>query len=187
MLFVEGVTDAALVRAYGRVWAAGDDLKQSKIDALSIVPMGTKVGEWPVELLATNGFELVDRVAVLRDTDQPGSLVVHFPSWYPKYDRNRVFVALSHPTLEPTIWDADSALAKRALEALGVSTSSLPASRNQFSSLFKGSSTRSPAGRLARRKGEFALASAAELSTVEPTNTVVPAAISSVLKFLIDG
>ena len=186
VLLVEGVTDAALVRAYGRIWAGDDAQRQSRIDALSIVPMGTKVGEWPVELLATKNFELVDRVAVLRDSDQPNSLVLHYPSWFPKYNRRDVFVALSHPTLEPTVWRADSSVAKKALESMGISQASLPSTEGNFSSLFKGATSKAPAGRLARRKAEFALALAAELefdSTV-PAGAVPPA-ISAVLRFLV--
>ena len=58
LLLVEGVTDVALAREFGWVWAAQDEDRQSFIDALSIVPLGAKVGPWPVRLLATSGHEL---------------------------------------------------------------------------------------------------------------------------------
>ena len=61
----------AVARELGWVWAGSDTDRQSFIDALSIVPMGTSVGPWPVRLLATRGHELCTRVAVLRDSDLP--------------------------------------------------------------------------------------------------------------------
>lgn len=63
LLLVEGVTEAAVVREFGWVWAGDDMDKQAFIDALSIVPMGTKVGPWAVRLLATKNHELCSRIA----------------------------------------------------------------------------------------------------------------------------
>lgn len=60
LALVEGVTDAAVVRQFGWAWADQDDDKQSFIDALSIVAMGTRVGSWPVQLLATRLGSAVD-------------------------------------------------------------------------------------------------------------------------------
>ncbi len=55
LVLVEGVTDAVMLRQLGAVWAGDDMLKQGFIDALTITVIGTKVGSWPVELLATKG------------------------------------------------------------------------------------------------------------------------------------
>ncbi len=69
VVLVEGVTEVALLRALGKIWADNDKLKLHFIDALSIVPLGSKVGEWPIMLLASPGNEIVDRVAILIDSD----------------------------------------------------------------------------------------------------------------------
>jgi hypothetical protein len=45
--------------------SAGDATEFAFIDALSIVPIGNKVGEWPVRLLAHPGWELASQVALL--------------------------------------------------------------------------------------------------------------------------
>lgn len=185
ILLVEGITDAALVRAYGRIWAGSDEQKQSRIDALSIVPMATKVGEWPVELLASREFELVDRLAVLRDSDQVGVDHITYPSWYPKYDRRRVFVALSDPTLEPTIWNVDPALSLAVLQDIGLTSAAMPTDLATFSALFRGSAPGQVAGPLARQKADFALALAARLMDYPTDGSVsVPPAVAAVLDFL---
>lgn len=69
LVLVEGITEAALLRAFGRAWASGDSAKQAFIDALAVVPIGNRIGEWPVHLLAQPGHELAAQVAVLSDTD----------------------------------------------------------------------------------------------------------------------
>ncbi len=69
LVLVEGITEAALLRAFGRAWAGGDNAKLAFIDALAVVPIGNRIGEWPVHLLAQPGHELAAQVAVLSDTD----------------------------------------------------------------------------------------------------------------------
>jgi putative ATP-dependent endonuclease of the OLD family len=75
VMLVEGPTDALVFRRLGLAWAASDhdppvrSSKERFVRALSIVPMNHKVGEWAVRLLATPGFEIVNRVAVVRDSD----------------------------------------------------------------------------------------------------------------------
>jgi putative ATP-dependent endonuclease of OLD family len=69
LVLVEGVTDAVILRQLGAAWA-GDDLeKEGFVDALTITVIGTKVGPWPIELVATAGHEIVQRVAILRDSE----------------------------------------------------------------------------------------------------------------------
>lgn len=111
---VEGVTDAALLRAFGRVWAAGDERRMSFVNALSVVVATGQTGGWPVHLLATKDFELAEKVAVLSDTDgrtgaSPGE------SWQPPWARAgslspiaRAFT--SDPTLEPSIVEGNEPL-----------------------------------------------------------------------------
>ncbi|MCA1702174.1 MAG: AAA family ATPase [Actinobacteria bacterium] len=45
LVLVEGVTDALLLRRFGHVWAGGDLARRDFVDALTIVPVGSKVGE----------------------------------------------------------------------------------------------------------------------------------------------
>jgi putative ATP-dependent endonuclease of OLD family len=103
LLLVEGVTDAALVREFGWVWAGDDADRQAFIDALSIVAIGTKVGSWAVRLLATRGHELCSRVAVLRDSDLDFGQSPTPPGWAASHDPDVVLIEHSHPTLEPEV------------------------------------------------------------------------------------
>src|SRR5699024_378434 len=70
LVLVEGITEAALLRTFGRAWAGEDPAKRAFVDALSVVPIGNRIGEWPVHLLAQPGHELAAQVAVLSDTDR---------------------------------------------------------------------------------------------------------------------
>ena len=69
LVLVEGITEAVLLRAFGRAWATDDRGKLAFIDALAVVPIGNRIGEWPVHLLAEPGHELAAQVAILSDTD----------------------------------------------------------------------------------------------------------------------
>lgn len=122
VLLVEGITEAAVVRQLGRAWAGNDAHRLERIEALTIVPMGTKVGEWPVQLLATPDFELSQRVAILSDTDHrddstppPGD-----PTWLASYPATRVKRFTSHPTLEPTLVASNHDLIRDALDACSI-------------------------------------------------------------------
>lgn len=106
---VEGVTDSAVLRAFGRVWAYGSEAKTAFINALSIVIVEAQTGGWPVHLLATKGFELADKVAVLCDTD--GKMLGEDP-WQPPWVRDDRLSSIakafrSHPTLEPSIFEGN--------------------------------------------------------------------------------
>jgi putative ATP-dependent endonuclease of OLD family len=124
VVLVEGITEAALLRSIGRAWATGDATKLAFMDALSIVPMGNKVGEWPVRLLAQPGWELSSQVAVLSDTDLRGDPLPapSPPAWHNDFaDPARVQVFWSRPTLEPTLVDGNELLVEAALNMLGKS------------------------------------------------------------------
>ncbi|WP_329260742.1 AAA family ATPase [Actinoallomurus sp. NBC_01490] len=190
LLLVEGVTDAAVTREFGWVWAADDTDKQAFIDALSIVPMGTKVGSWAVRLLATKGHELCRRVAVLRDSDLAFEKAPTKPAWVDEHDPDVVLVTHSHPTLEPELTRGNEKLVAQALEEIDVDapTSITPESVHLlFRSARKPKSgTPTPAGPASSSKGEFALAIAALIRDARRTETPVsvPAPVSEALDFL---
>jgi hypothetical protein len=53
--------------------------------------MGTKVGRWPVDLLASPGEEIVSRLAVLTDTDKRDGEPVTPPVWITDRDSTAVY------------------------------------------------------------------------------------------------
>lgn len=191
LLLVEGVTDATLAREFGWVWAGQDPDRQAFIDALSIVAIGTKVGSWPVRLLATRGYELCTRLAVLRDSDLEFADQPAQPGWAAAHDPDVVLVEHSHPTLEPEVTRGNEELAGTALDDIELDCPvpvTAQAVHQLFRSARKATDERAaiPAGPGARRKGEFALALAsriAEASKVEAVVTV-PAPLSRIFEFL---
>lgn len=156
VVLVEGITEAALVRAFGRAWASLDGAKFAFIDALSIVPIGNKVGEWPARLLAHPGWELASQVAVLSDTDKRDDPLPE-PSptaWQSGFaDSTRFKVFWSRPTLEPTLVDGNDLLIEKALASLGQSVIG-PLTSKSIDDLFLTSSGK-------KAKGEFAFELAA--------------------------
>lgn len=191
VLLVEGVTDAALVREFGLAWSANDADKRAFVHALSIVPIGAKVGQWPVEFLASPGHELVGRLAVLRDSDLAPTATPAPPSWLARYDPGVVRVDQSHPTLEPAITSGNEALVSRVLGRMDLLAAG-PVTDASVEALFRGARAATDAGPAtgagpaARRKGEFSLEMAAEIrAALRGGETVqVPIAIASALDFL---
>lgn len=193
LLLVEGVTEVAVLRELGWAWA-GDDLdKQAFIDALTIVPMGTKVGAWAPRLLATRGHELCSRLAVLRDSDLALALEATPtpPSWIGDFEESVVLVEQSHPTLEPQLTPGNEDLVAAALQDVGIDVP-VPVTAEAVRDLFHGrhklpDGTTAPAGDAAGRKGEFALALAGGLLTARVTGgvpVVVPEPMQRVFEFL---
>ena len=154
LVLVEGVTDAVVLRQLGAVWAGGDTLKQGFIDALTITVIGTKVGSWPVELLATPGYEIVRRLAILRDSDTRGAPPPALPTWITS--RAPVVKAfVSHPTLEPSLVESNEDAVAAALAATGITLTagvSVVSVDTAFIDTYK------------KRKGEFALELAGEFA-----------------------
>jgi putative ATP-dependent endonuclease of the OLD family len=186
---VEGVTDAALLRAFGRIWAAGEPDKLAFVDALSIVPLGTKVGPWAVGLLATRGYEIAEAVAVLRDSDLEFEDLPIPPNWATDHDPAIVEVFQSHPTLEPSVTEGNELLIEAALSAIELTAldeTTPEAMHTLFRSGRVGTGTRSavPAGAGARRKGEFALALAEVVQSAEADEVMVPRHIEELFDFL---
>ncbi|MDX3098419.1 hypothetical protein PV703_31170 [Streptomyces sp. ME01-24h] len=46
LLVVEGVTEAAILRDFGRAWAGTDGAERSFVEALGTMYVGTEVGPW---------------------------------------------------------------------------------------------------------------------------------------------
>ncbi len=137
LLLVEGVTEVAVLRELGWAWA-GDDLdKQAFIDALTIVPMGTKVGAWAPRLLATRGHELCSRLAVLRDSDLAFEATPTPPSWIGDFEESVVLVEQSHPTLEPQLAPGNEDLVAAALQDVGIDVP-VPVTAEAVRDLFHG-------------------------------------------------
>lgn len=191
LMLVEGVTDAALAREFGWVWAGSDFDRQSFIDALSVVAIGTKVGSWPVRLLATRGHELCSRLAVLRDSDLAFGESPAPPGWAVRHDPEVVLVEHSHPTLEPTITVGNEVLVKAALEDTGLDVPD-PLTPQAVHELFRSARAAKDgqpalaAGPGAKRKARFALALASRISAARRhgDQISVPPAFESVFNFL---
>jgi putative ATP-dependent endonuclease of OLD family len=115
LVVVEGVTEAAILRDFGRAWAGDDPAKRSFIEALSIMYVGTKVGAWTSRFLATQGHEICTRLAVLRDSDKPFDQEYAPPTWLNRHDPAVVQAFISHPTLEPSITAGNEDLIAAAL------------------------------------------------------------------------
>lgn len=181
VVLVEGITEAALLRAFGRAWAAGDATKFAFIDALSIVPLGHKVGEWPVRLLAHPGWELASQVAVLSDSDKRGDpLPKPTPTaWQADLnDPERFQVFWSLPTLEPTLVEDNELLIDAALHMVGQSVTGAISAKS-VDDLFQTDSGK-------KAKGEFAF----ELAALVEANAItahVPAQLASLFDWLWAG
>lgn len=176
LVIVEGVTDAVLVRQFGRAWASGDPLKQAFVDSLTITVMGTKVGRWPVDLIATTNHEIVGRVAILTDTDQRDGEYTE-PAWLSGQDQSVVRGFYSAPTLEPSITPGNEEAVTAALSRLGIELQ--PPITSQLIDDYLQTTGR-------RRKGEFALELGAELSRrLDATEAVtVPGPLGEMFNFL---
>ena len=155
LVLVEGVTDAVVLRQLGAVWAGGDTLKQGFIDALTITVIGTKVGSWPVELLATPGYEIVRRLAILRDSDTRGAPPPALPAWITSRDPV-VKAFVSHPTLEPALVESNEAAVAAALATMGI-TLTAGVSVDSVDAAFRTDTSK-------KKKGEFALELAGEFA-----------------------
>ncbi|MFF7143319.1 ATP-dependent endonuclease [Streptomyces nodosus] len=194
LVLVEGVTDAAVVREFGRTWAGEDNLKQAFIDALSIVPMGWKVGQWPVHLLASRGNELCTKLAVLVDSDLPfESEERSKPTWLSDHDPSVVDAFISHPTLEPAITEGNEPLIAAALHDIGLDDQDVTARTvyETFRSKRTGKQGEpgTKAGTGASKKAEFALALAGRLveaNEAGPKNANVSITVPNHLRQLFD-
>ncbi|MCZ2849020.1 ATP-dependent nuclease [Modestobacter sp. VKM Ac-2978] len=199
LVLVEGVTEAAVLREFGWVWAGDDIDKQAFIDALTVVPMGTKVGPWAVRLLATRGQELCTRLAVLRDSDLDFDETPEQPVWAPDHDSDVVLIEHSHPTLEPELTRGNEVLVAQALADAGIEVAA-EVTAETVHELFRSKRTRGgvtmPAGAAARRKGEFAMSLAGllrdardglDVPVVEVFGVFVPDPLQRIFAHLYEG
>lgn len=189
VVLVEGITDAAVLRALAVKWAARDVVRLAAVEALSIVAMATRVGRWPVALLATPGHELVDRLVVLTDSDAGLDGTFTAPQWMNSLDPARVHVAVSEPTLEPAITTGNELLVTGALGAIGEAVPNV-VDRSSVFELFKsrreaGGQVIQEAGSANGKKAEFALSIAAGIREAAPEDVTIPPYIMTLLDFVI--
>ncbi|MEU8001068.1 AAA family ATPase [Catellatospora sp. NPDC049111] len=192
LVLVEGVTESAVIREFGFVWAGSDPDKQAFVDALSIVAMGTRVGSWPVRLLATKDHELCERLAVLSDSDKAFDQTPTMPVWLAAHDPAVVRVFHSHPTLEPAVTVGNETIVEAALRECGLDVPSpltAEAVHDLFRSAQKAKEGRpaSPAGPGKKRKAEFALAMADQLDQIRSkgdVQVILPDHLQSLFDFL---
>jgi putative ATP-dependent endonuclease of OLD family len=149
MVLVEGVTDSVLVRQFGHAWAGDDPFKHRFVDALTITVMGTRVGRWPADMLATPGHEIVNRLAVLTDTDTRAGETFTPPSWITDRDSTILQAFFSVPTLEPSITTGNEEAVATALTSVGIAVPQ-PLTSTEVDNLFRDT--------YRKRKAEFALA-----------------------------
>jgi putative ATP-dependent endonuclease of OLD family len=152
---VEGVTDAVILRQLGASWAANNTEREGFVDALAITVIGAKVGPWCVDLLATPGHEIVDRVAILRDSDTRNGPPPVLPVWITDRDPT-VKAFVSHPTLEPSLVAGNEEAVSAALVTMGIELAAVD--KDSVDETFSN-------GPNNRRKGEFALELALVLAT----------------------
>lgn len=192
LVLVEGVTEGAVLREFGWAWAGDDVDRQAFIDALSIVPMGTKVGSWAPALLATRGHELCSRLAVLRDSDLAMDETPTPPAWADDHAPDVVLIEHSHPTLEPQLTPGNEELIAATLEDIGIALPTLVTAESVHELFRSGRKLRDgtiqPAGAAARQKGEFAMALAGRLRDTRRGNggavVHVPEPLERIFTFL---
>lgn len=177
---VEGVTDAIVLRALARVWAGDDRIKRRFVDALTITVVGSRVGSWLPDMLARPGEEIVERLAILSDSDRKP-----IPKWVTSRQGEHFGMFRSEPTLEPAISEDNEPVVREVLEAMNVDPDDLPDSADSdwdfavrveawFKKRGKGS------------KARFADGFAAHCES-HPDDVVVPDHIEELLEFLWEG
>jgi len=100
-VLVEGVTDAVVLRAFAKIWAGTDRIKQRFVDSLTVTVVGSRVGPWLYRLLVDPEHPISTRLAVLSDSDGKPA-----PKWISPAEakaNGRLRVFFSEPTLEPSL------------------------------------------------------------------------------------
>lgn len=178
-VLVEGITDAIVLRAVAKIWAGEDRRRRRFVDALTISVVGSRVGRWLPDLLAREDEEIVEKLAILRDTD--GKVP---PAWVAELESEHFEVFYSDPTLEPAIARGNEAMVRSILQAMKVDVSDLPdadrpkAFSRWLAEWLKGSGKgqkASFADRFARRCER------------DPSNVHVPNHLEALLDFVWDG
>ena len=175
LVLVEGVADAILLRSIAKAWATRSTEQEAVIDALTIHIVGSKIGRWTLDLLATRGYELVERLAILSDTDAREDVEHSPPAWLGDFDPEVVGAFFSSPTLEPSLVPGNESLVAGVLDELSIArTGEVTASK--VDQIFQNE------GRA--RKAEFAIALADTLSS-NIEELIVPTHIEELLSFLL--
>ena len=178
VLIVEGVTEASILRSLGRAWAGGDSQLTGFIDSLAILPIGHKVGQWPIRLLATPSHELVTRVAALTDTDLRGTPLPtpKPPAWHGELDHESARFFWSQPTLEPSLVYGNETLINAAFTKSNLKAPK-PITIDTVDQFFVNQK---------KYKGRFALALACVLDQ-NLSSIMVPSHINDMFTWLYDG
>lgn len=179
VVLVEGITEVALVRAFGRAWAATDSQRRAFIDALPVVNVGHRIGEWPVRLLAHPEHELVRQVALLCDTDLRGDPLPEPvpPPWLSELSKSQhVEVFWSAPTLEPTLVLGNEELVEEALKLCNKKLDETPPTTNNIDEFFREKKNK-------RSKGEFAFELAGQVER-HLASVAVPCQLTSLFEWL---
>lgn len=148
------------------------------VDSLAILPVGHKVGQWPLRLLATPGHELVTRIAAVADTDLHDKPLsdAQPPAWHKELNHESARFFWSHPTLEPSLVSGNKTLIKDAFTECNLKAPD-PVTTETVDQYFD----RNPAN-----KGRFALALAL-LIDQNLRSVTVPNHISDAFAWLYDG
>ena len=177
VVLVEGITDALLVREFGRAWAGSDRKKHRFVEALTITVLGSRVGPWLPALLARPGHEIASKVAVLGDSDGKPE-----PRWVGQRRSGHFDAFWNDPTLEPSLVHGNQELIAEVLDSLNVSDAELAdpdeVTADAVHSFF------SSAGR--RKKAEFAEKVADAVSDY-PDDVTIPAQFVDLYEFVWDG
>lgn len=174
LLIVEGVTEAILLRQFGRIWAGDDENKASLVESLTILSLGHRVGKWPMLMLASEGYNLVGKVAALADTDRKGDKEFKAPRWHSELDSSVGRYFWSDPTLEPSLLEGNEDLVRQALMSIGWQEPSEGLTKDSLRQHFIDKSG---------TKGNFALALSA-LLIENPEGVVVPSHIAKMFDWL---
>lgn len=176
-VLVEGITDAIVLRAVARVWAGEDRVKRRFVDALTISVVGSRVGPWLPKLLARTDAEIVDRLAVLRDTDGKPE-----PSWVGAARSEHFDVFYSDPTLEPSITRGNEDLVREILVGLRIDEASIPDDDADLSAWVATWFKKRGKARKARFADDFAVR-----CETEPEEVEVPDHFNALLEFVWGG
>jgi putative ATP-dependent endonuclease of OLD family len=179
VVLVEGITDAQLLRAFARIWCDGDTARHRFLDSLTITVVGSRVGEWLPTLLASPNQEIATKVAVLMDSDGKPK-----PKWAAERENDSFKVFLNKPTLEPSIYPANSNLCLKILKDLGFDNNDPlgnEPSQDEVAEWFRG------AGR--RKKVEFAdnFTAAVDAIDMNSEGAVVPDHFKELFDFIYEG
>lgn len=177
VVLVEGITDALLVREFGRVWANGDRQKRRFIEALTITVLGSRVGPWLPGLLTRPGQEISTKLGVLGDSDEKAE-----PPWVDKKRSAHFDAFWNEPTLEPSLVDGNEELVADVLAEMNVDDEELvDPDEITAEAVYK------YFGEVGRRKKATFAEKVADAISADPDDVTVPAHFVDLFDFVWDG